>query len=262
MRKITEGIRTEAGGSYHEGYVKRPAGREHLTTGRNVLHFTGTGTGDRPEEGRGMAKLLYVEASPRKERSASIEVAKAFVEEYRKTHPGGTVDTLDLWATVLPEFDGEVIDAKYAILHGQPHTPGQKAAWKAVEGVIDRFKGADKYLFSLPMWNFGIPYKLKHYIDIIVQPTYTFSFSPKEGYKGLVTGKKAAVVYARGGAYPAGSGGEAYDLQKRYMEQFLGFIGFTDITSIVIEPTLAAPESVKKTKSEATARARSAAAAF
>ena len=147
-----------------------------------------------------MAKLLYIEASPRKERSASIEVAKAFVGEYRKTNPGDTVDTLDLWTTPLPEFNGEVIDAKYAILHGQEQTPGQKAAWKAVEAVIERFKGADKYLFSLPMWNFGIPYKLKHYIDVLVQPTYTFSFSPKEGYKGLVLGKKAAVVYASSAA--------------------------------------------------------------
>ncbi|MHB8833235.1 MAG: FMN-dependent NADH-azoreductase [Desulfobacteria bacterium] len=209
-----------------------------------------------------MARLLYVEASPRKERSASTGVAKAFVEEYRKTHSGDGIDTLDLWDTILPEFNGEVIDAKYAILHGQPHTPGQKAAWRAVEGVIERFKGADKYLFSLPMWNFGIPYKLKHYIDVIVQPTYTFSFSPKEGYKGLVTGKKAAVVYARGGAYPAGSGGEAFDLQKKYMEQVLGFIGFTDITAIVVEPTLDKPESVERTKEKAAATARSAAGAF
>lgn len=209
-----------------------------------------------------MAKLLYVEASPRKERSASIEVAKAFMGEYRKTHPGDTVDTLDLWTTPLPEFNGAVIEAKYAILHGQEQTPDQKAAWKPVESVIERFKGSDKYLFSLPMWNFGIPYHLKHYIDVLVQPTYTFSFSPKEGYKGLVLGKKAAVVYARGGAYPAGSGGEAFDLQKKYMELILGFIGFTDITPIVVEPTLAAPESVERTKAEAAARARSAAGAF
>ncbi|HWS15585.1 MAG TPA: NAD(P)H-dependent oxidoreductase, partial [Candidatus Methylomirabilis sp.] len=63
-----------------------------------------------------MARLLYIEASPRKERSASIEVSKAFLEEYRKTHPGDEVDVMDLWATPLPEFDGEVIEAKYAIL--------------------------------------------------------------------------------------------------------------------------------------------------
>jgi len=55
---------------------------------------------------------------------------------------------------------------------------------------------------------------------------------------------------------------KAFDLQKRYMEQFLGFIGFTDITPIVVEPTLGKPESVERTKAEAAARARSAAGAF
>ena len=71
--------------------------------------------------------------------------------------------------------------------------------------MIERFKSADWYLFSLPMWNFGVPYVLKHLIDVIVQPGLTFSFSPTEGYKGLVTGKKAVAVYARGGAYGSGS---------------------------------------------------------
>ena len=81
----------------------------------------------------------------------------------------------------------------------------QAKAWKRVTGVIERFKSADWYLFSLPMWNFGVPYVLKHLIDVIVQPGLTFSFSPTEGYKGLVTGKKAVAVYARGGAYGSGS---------------------------------------------------------
>lgn len=209
-----------------------------------------------------MAKLLYIEASPRKDRSASIKVAKAFLDEYRRTHPGDTVDILDLWKADLPAFDGEVIDSKYVILHGKQHTLGQKKAWGAVEKVIERFKSADKYVFSLPMWNFGIPYRLKHYIDVIVQPTYTFSFSPKEGYKGLVTGKPAAVVYARGGEYPTGTDGETFDLQKRYFELFLGFIGFRDIRSIVIEPTLSAPDKVEKTIDAAAQKAKAEAAGF
>ncbi len=209
-----------------------------------------------------MAILLYIEASPRKERSASIKVAKAFLDTYRKTHPGDTVDTLDLWKTELPAFDGDVIDSKYVILHGQQHTPEQKKAWGAVEKVIERFKSADKYFFSLPMWNFGIPYKLKHLIDVIVQPTYTFSYSPKEGYRGLVTGKPAVIVYARGGEYPTGTDGEGFDLQKRYMELILGFIGFRDIRSIVIEPTLSAPDNVSKAIEAATENAKVEAARF
>jgi len=112
------------------------------------------------------------------------------------------------------------------------------------------------------MWNFGIPYKLKHFIDVIVQPTYTFSFSPAEGYKGLVTGKPAAVVYARGGAYPPGTPGEGFDLQKRYLEQVLGFIGFTDVRPILVEGTLGKPEAAEKSKAAAIALAKSLAASF
>jgi FMN-dependent NADH-azoreductase len=185
-----------------------------------------------------MAKLLYIEASPRKERSASIKVAGEFMEAYRQAHPNDQVEMLDLWKKELPPFDGDVINAKYRILHGETHTAAEKAGWRAVEDIIAHFKEFDKYLFSLPMWNFGIPYILKHYIDILIQPGYTFGYSPDSGYTGLVTGKPAAIVYARGGAYPQETSGAAFDMQKRYMETILGFIGFTDLRSIIIEPTL------------------------
>ncbi len=188
-----------------------------------------------------MAKLLYIEASPRKSRSKSIEVAQTFLSTLHSTHPSVEVDRLDLWATELPRFDGDTLDAKYAILYGQSHTPEQAKAWKRVEAVIERFKSADWYLFSLPMWNFGIPYVLKHFIDVIVQPGLTFSFSPSEGYQGLVTAKKAAAIYARGGAYGPGTGAEGYDLQSKYLAVILGFIGITDLANIFVEPTLATP---------------------
>jgi FMN-dependent NADH-azoreductase len=192
-----------------------------------------------------MAKLLYIEASPRKSRSKSIEVAQTFLSTLQATYSSVELDKLDLWATELPRFDGDTLEAKYAILHGQSHTPEQAKAWKRVETVIERFKSADWYLFSLPMWNFGIPYVLKHLIDVIVQPGLTFSFSPSEGYKGLVTGKKAAAVYARGGAYGPGSGAEDYDLQSRYLAVILGFVGVTDLANIFVEPTLAAPAELE-----------------
>ncbi len=209
-----------------------------------------------------MARLLYVQTSPRKERSASIEIAKTFINEYERTHPDDEVETLDLWATTLPEFDGHVIDSKYVILHGLEHTEEQKQAWSKVEKVISQFTGADKYLFSLPMWNFGIPYKLKHYIDVIVQPGYTFSFSPAEGYKGLVTGKPVAAIYARGGAYGSGTGAEGYDLQKPYLEHILGFMGFGNFQTILIEPTLSTPEEKERSMQAAREQAKAIATNF
>lgn len=208
-----------------------------------------------------MAKLLYIESSPRKQHSMSSLVAKAFIEKYQAKHPGDEVVRLDLWGRKLPEFDGYTIAAKYQVLHGQSFDANQQAAWKAVVEVCDEFKAADKYLFSVPMWNFGIPYMLKHYIDVLAQPGQTFSFDPATGYRGLVTGKPVAVVYARGGAYDSDVG-KGMDLQKGYMDLLLGFIGFTDVRSIVVEPTFGAPEGVAKTESAAIEQAQKIANAF
>jgi len=193
-----------------------------------------------------MATLLYILASPRGQRSYSTQAADAFVESYRKSHPADQIKTVNVFTENLPAFDGFALQAKYTILHGQTPNPQEVAAWKAVETVIEEFKAADKYVFAVPMWNFGIPYRLKHYLDVIVQPGYTFKFDPQTGYSGLVTGKPVVGIYARGGAYPAGTPGEGYDLQKRYMEQILGFIGFTQIQSFAVEPTLQeGPEAAK-----------------
>lgn len=201
-----------------------------------------------------MSKLLHIQSSPRGERSASITVASHFVQTYQVANAGDTIETLDLWEADLPEFDGATIDAKYAVLHGQSQSPEQVAAWNEVVKITDHFKSADKILLSLPMWNFSIPYKLKHYLDILAQPGLTFSFTPDEGYKGLVTGKPLVVIYARGGAYAPGTGAEGYDQQSAYIKQFFGFIGFTDIREIFVEPTLS------PTKDETVATAKLAAA--
>ncbi len=201
-----------------------------------------------------MAKLIYIESSPRKERSISIEVSKFFLDTYAGLHPDDEIETIDLWSVSLPEFDGFTINAKYKIFHGQNHSTEEATAWQTVTDIFNRFNSADKYLFSLPMWNFGIPYKLKHYIDIITQPGLAFNFDPATGYSGLVTDKPAAVIYARGGEYK--SDGGAMDYQKPYFEMLLGFIGFIDIHPIVVEPTLSTPEDTEKIMESAFAQAR------
>jgi FMN-dependent NADH-azoreductase len=114
-----------------------------------------------------MAKLIHIQASPRGSRSASQAVASCFIESYCAAHPADTVDTLDLWHTDLPE------------INGQPHSAEQLHAWQTIVRIADRFKSADKYLVSLPMWNFSIPYKLKHYIDLLVHRGLTFSFDTR-----------------------------------------------------------------------------------
>jgi len=185
-----------------------------------------------------MSTLLYIQSSPRGQRSKSITVADVFVETYKQKHPDDKIVTLNIFKEKLPAFDGLTVQAKYTILHSQKHSKEKLQAWKKVEKIIEQFKSADKYVLAVPMWNFGIPYRLKQYIDILVQPGYTFSYSPETGYKGLLTGKPLLAVYARGGEYPAGNPAEAFDMQTKYLQLILGFIGFTNIRSVIVEPTL------------------------
>jgi len=208
-----------------------------------------------------MAKLISIESSPRKTRSKSNQVAKAFLDAYQTANPNDEIVTLDLWDKELPEFDGYTIDAKYQVLHGQDFDAEQQKAWQAVVDVCEEFKSADKYVISLPMWNFGIPYKLKHYIDVIAQPGQTFHFSPESGYSGLVTGKPLLAIYARGGDYHTEQAAPM-DFQKSYLGFLLGFLGFQDIQEIVIEPTLAAPADVASTVDSAVEAAIKLASSF
>jgi FMN-dependent NADH-azoreductase len=203
-----------------------------------------------------MGKLLYIQASPRLKRSHSIAVADAFIDSYRKANPGDEIATFNVFTKNLPSFDGMAVQAKYSILHGMKHSAEELAAWRAVETIIEEFKSVHKYVMAVPMWNFSIPYRLKQYIDLLVQPGYTFSYSPDQGYKGLVTGKSVFIAYSRGGEYPPGTGAESFDFQKRYLETILGFIGLTDIRSVVVEPTLiGGPEVAKKKREAAISRA-------
>ena len=203
-----------------------------------------------------MSKLLYIQASPRGARSKSTQVADAFVEARKACHADEQVRTVNLFEADLPTFDGLAVQAKYTILHGQQPSAEELEAWRAVERVIDEFKSADRYLLAVPMWNFGIPYRLKQYLDILIQPTYTFNFSPEAGYAGLVTGRPIVVVYARGGEYssPEAAG---LDYQQPYLEMVLKFIGFTDIHSIIVEPTLMqGPDAAEQHVRQAITQAR------
>ena len=208
-----------------------------------------------------MAKLLYVKASPRGERSRSVAAADAFVASWRTAHRDGQVETVDVFGLDLPAFDGAALEAKYEILHGKSPTADHRQAWSRVETVIEQFKAADAYAFAVPMWNFGIPYRLKQYLDVLIQPGYTFAYDPDKGYSGLVTGRKAFVAYARGGDY--GPEGDGVDHQKSYFELALGFIGISHVESVIVQPTLAGgPDVAKRRLDEAIAQAREKARSF
>lgn len=200
-----------------------------------------------------MPHLLYIESSPRKQRSASIEVAHALIDAWKAQHAIATVDTLDVWNTPLPEFDGAVLDAKYAGIQGIERTPEQKEAWAQIVELAGRFIKADIIVFGVPMWNFGIPYKLKHLIDVVSQKDLLFTFDER-GLNGLLDGRKVVVIAARGAPL------DRAEHQISYMTTWSEMVGINDQYNIVIEKTLLGPDVDAESRKASTAAANELAA--
>jgi FMN-dependent NADH-azoreductase len=186
-----------------------------------------------------MTKLLFVQASPRGGQSKSIQVAEAYLDALRTANPGLEVDTLPLWETDLPVFDGDKAAAKINVMLGQDHDAVQKTAWDQIGEVANRFIRADRYLFAVPMWNSGIPYRLKHYIDVIHQPGLLWGLKPESGYFGLLANKHATLVMTAG-AYAETLPSPAYgvDHQSTYLKAWLNQAGVTAIDEVRFQPTM------------------------
>ena len=208
-----------------------------------------------------MSRLLHISASPRGAASESLAIAEEFLTVVRDVRPEVEIETFDLWDGTLPEFGPDAAGAKMAVFAGQAPTGEQADAWDAARSTFERFAAADEYLFTVPMWNHGIPYILKQFIDVVSQPGMVFSFDPADGYTGLLTGKKAGVIYTSA-VYGAGrppSFGE--DFQAPYLESWLRWIGIEDITTIEFRPNLATTEA-EAGRESALADARDAAKTF
>lgn len=178
-----------------------------------------------------MKKLLHIISSPRGESSDSEKIAAAFLKQYKETNPDAQIDTLNLWTDKIPSFDGNKAAAKMTFF-GTGTLEGEiKTAWDQVVEVANRFTAADEYLITVPMWNGGIPWVLKHYIDTITQPGLTFGFGA-EGYFPLLKDKKACVILTSGVYSPALPKPFGLDFQDSYMNWWLEFVGVSEVHSV------------------------------
>lgn len=183
-----------------------------------------------------MPSLLHLSASPRGAASESLVLAGDFVTAYREAHPDHEVAHWDLWDGTLPEFGPTAAHAKMAVFAGQDLDAAQRAVWKDVATAFARFDAADHYLFSVPMWNHGVPYVLKQFIDVVSQPGLVFAFDPASGYRGLLRGKKAAIVYTSAVYAPGRGPAFGADFQTSYLEGWLRWAGVADVRAIALRP--------------------------
>jgi FMN-dependent NADH-azoreductase len=184
-----------------------------------------------------MTTLLHISASPRGEHSESLALAGEFLDTLRQVDPDVDVVEWDLWDGTLPDFGPDAAAAKMAVFGGQEPDGDAGRAWQEIKSTFERFASADIYLFSVPMWNHGIPYILKQLIDVVSQPGLVFGFDPVHGYTGLLSDKRAVVLYTSA-VYGDGVGPEfGFDAQQPYFEGWLRWAGIDDIQSVQFRPT-------------------------
>jgi FMN-dependent NADH-azoreductase len=185
--------------------------------------------------------LLHIVATPRAVESNTLRISRAFVDRLQIRYPELRVDTLDLFTDHLPAVDAENVESKYALMTGQAIDQRHADSWKNIEALTRQFLAADIYLISVPMWNFGVPYALKYYIDAVVQPGHLFSYEGGVPV-GLCRGKQMVCVTSRGGDYSPGTMLHAYDLQEPYLRTVFGFVGITDVQFVNAQPMDVSPE--------------------
>ena len=186
-----------------------------------------------------MPALLHISASPRGEESHSLAIAHTFLAALAAERPDIEMEHWDLWDGSLPQFGPDAVAGKYAIFAGAEHDERQAAAWVEVRETFERFNRADYYLFTVPMWNHGIPYVLKQLIDVVSQPGLVFGFDPVRGYTGLLSGKQAVVIYTSG-VYGDDRGRDfGVDFQAPYFDDWLRWAGVTCTATITYRPNLA-----------------------
>ncbi|RZU62929.1 FMN-dependent NADH-azoreductase [Zhihengliuella halotolerans] len=187
-----------------------------------------------------MPAILHVNASPRFASSESLRLARLFIDSVRAEGQDGIeVETLDLFDDgALPAFGRTAAAAKMAVFSGQEQTPEQITAWESARAVFDQFASADAYVFNIPMWNAGVPYVLKQWIDIITQPGWSFGFDPERGYRGLMEGKQAMAVHTSGVYAPGVPAAFGNDFSSTFFADWLNFVGIEDAMHVRFAPTV------------------------
>jgi len=183
-----------------------------------------------------MATVLYVTANPKSiQQSVSLQVGKAFLNTYELTNPLDDIIELDLYREEIPLLDHDVFNAWDKLNEGIPLTITERKKLGRIQELTEQFAAADKYVFVTPMWNFGLPPMFKAYIDTVCMAGKTFRYSER-GPVGLLINKKAVHIQARGGYYST-SQGQAMEFGDSYVRLILGFMGITDVQSIIAEGT-------------------------
>lgn len=205
-----------------------------------------------------MAQVLYITAHPHDEsQSYSMAVGKAFIDSYKENNPNDEVVHVDLYSENIPHIDADVFSGWGKLRSGQAFeelSSEEKAKVSRLNELSDQFIAADKYVFVTPLWNFSFPPVMKAYLDSVAVAGKTFKYT-EQGPVGLLPGKKALHIQARGGIYSEGPAAQM-EMGHRYLSVMMSFFGINELEGLFVEGHNAMPDKAQEIKENAIARAK------
>lgn len=201
-------------------------------------------------------QILQINSSLFGEEGQSSRLADAYVARARKRHPGASLVRRNLADESVPHLDAETFQA-FAIDPDQRDGSVEASVRDQVafsDQLIAELTGSDLLVLGVPMYNFGVPSKLKAWIDHVARAGVTFRYT-ETGPEGLVTGTRAVVAAASGGFH---AGGETDSLTP-YLRTFLGFLGISQVEWIRAEGLTMGEESAQTALDRAHGQIRAAA---
>ncbi len=175
-----------------------------------------------------MSRVQIIESSVRKDGSISRQLTEQFIAQWQAAHPADIIGVRDLAINPVPHLDADLL--------GGWMKPEAERSAEEVQALVrsneltDEVLAADVLVLAAPMYNFAIPSTLKAWLDHVLRAGVTFKYTAT-GPQGLLTGKRAIVLTARGGIYA----GSSADHQEPYLRQVLAFIGIHDVQFIHAE---------------------------
>lgn len=194
-----------------------------------------------------MSRVLVIESSARQQGSVSRELTQQFIANWKATNPADQIQVRDVAANPLPHLDLTLLGGW--MTPAEQQSDAEKAALARSNELTEELLAADVLVLAAPMYNFAIPSTLKAWLDHVLRAGVTFKYT-ETGPQGLLTGKRAIVLTARGGIYA----GSALDHQEPYLRQALAFIGIHDVQFIHAEGMNMGGEFVEKGLAQAKAK--------
>ncbi|MDN7139258.1 FMN-dependent NADH-azoreductase [Pseudomonas sp. JQ170] len=175
-----------------------------------------------------MSRVLVIESSARQQDSISRQLTRDFVSQWQAANPSDQITQRDLAVNPVPHLDANLLGG-WMKPEDQRNGDELQALARSNE-LTDEVLAADVLVLAAPMYNFTIPSTLKAWLDHVLRAGITFKYT-ETGPQGLLTGKKAYILTARGGIHA----GASSDHQEPYLRQVMAFIGIHDVTFIHAE---------------------------